>query len=123
MVRDSPHWVAGPIAYKTTDQGVYPDRTIEVCKWEFIGGTAAGELRRWHLCFSIETRKFTTKRMSVNNWDKAHAQELRDFYLPVSVLRSMLPKGSITVTLKAMLPAQYIAEVTAIALRGGKMDA
>lgn len=112
-----PHWIAGPIAYKTTDNGAYPNRFVEICKWEFIGGTATGELRRWHLCFSLDTRKFTSTTLSVNHWDKAHANDLADLYRPISILRHMLPKGSVAVAMKAMLKPEDIAEVTALAIK------
>lgn len=122
MARAHVHWIAGPVAYNTTDSGVFPDRTIAVCKWEFIGATPAGEIRRWHLCFSLNGRKYTTNTLSVTEWDKIHANDLANFYRPVAVLRSMLPQGSITVALKAMLGEKDIAEVTAISIRGGKMS-
>jgi hypothetical protein len=117
------HWIAGPISYKTSDSGSFPDRVIEICKWEFIGVTAAGELRRYHLAFSMRTRKFTSTALSVNHWDKVHTNDLADLYRPIAILRSMLPKGSVAVALKSMLRPEDIAEVTAISIRGGKMGA
>ncbi|EUB97278.1 hypothetical protein PMI07_000854 [Rhizobium sp. CF080] len=116
------HWIAGPLSYKTADAGVYPDRIVQICKWEFIGVTPAGEIRRWHLCFSLETKKFTSNPLTVTYWDKIHAKDLADIYRPIAVLRHMLPKGSVAVAMKSMLKPEDIAEVTAISLRGGRMD-
>ena len=118
-----PQWLAGPIAYKTADTGMYPDRIIQVCKWEFIGGTASGEIRRWHLCFSIEKRTFTANTLHVSTWERLHAADMANLYRPISILRHFLPKGSITVAMKAMLKPEDIAEVTALSIRGGKSSA
>lgn len=114
------HWLAGPIAYRQTTEGPHPQHTIKVCKWEFIGATPAGEIRRYHLCFSIETRKFTSNALTVTDWDAAHAKDLADLYRPIAILRSMLPKGSIAAAMKAMLKREDIAEVTALSIRGGR---
>ena len=114
------HWLAGPIGYKQSDGGNYPERYVQVCKWEFIGMTAAGELRRYHLCFSVMTRKFTSNSLTVPDWEKVHAKDLADLYRPIAILRSMLPKGSIATAMRAMIKPADIAEVTALSIRGGK---
>lgn len=99
---------------------MHPNRRVETCKWEFIGGTPAGEIRRYHLMFSIETRKFTSNSLAVGSWDKAHSRDLADLYRPISILRSMLPKGSIAIAMRAMITPANLAEVTALSIRGGK---
>jgi len=121
LARSAPHWIAGPIGYKLVEGGVYPDRRVAVCRWEFVGQAANGEIRRWHLCFSIQTRAFTSSTISVTGWDQAHADDLARFYRPSAVLRSMLPKGSVTAVLRAMLPERDVAEVTALSITGGKL--
>ena len=114
------HWLAGPIGYKQTLHGLHPDQTVQVCKWEFVGVSPAGNLRRFHLCFSVETRKFTVNSLAVTDWEKAHSSELADFYRPTAVLRSMLPKGNLADAMRAMLTTAHLAEVTSISIRGGK---
>lgn len=113
------HWIAGPIAYKQVTGG-YPETRVTICKWEFIGLSATGQIRRWHLCFSIETRKFTSNALTVTNWENDHAKDLADLYRPIAILRSMLPKGSIANAMRAMIKPADIAEVTALSIRGGK---
>lgn len=120
LARSAPHWIAGPIGYKQSEEGVYPGRRVTVCKWEFIGLAANGEIRRWHLCFSLQTRTFTAKKLTVSEWDQAHAEDLARFYCPTAVLRSMLPRGDVATALRAMLPDKDIAEITALSITGGR---
>lgn len=116
LARDTVHLIAGPIAYRknTVSNGLLPK--VKVAKWQFIGFTVTGALRRWHLCFNTETRKFAANILSVSDWDRAHTRDLHTFYRPIAILRHDLPKGSITVAMKAMLTPEDIAEVTAIAM-------
>jgi len=120
LARAAVHWIAGPIGYKQSDEGVYPDRRVTVCKWEFVGLAANGEIRRWYLCFSLLTRTFTAYTFTLSEWDQAHAADLARFYRPLAVLRSMLPKGSTATALRAMLPEKDIAEITALSITGGR---
>jgi hypothetical protein len=117
LARDTIHLIAGPIAYRQQISDYHlPRRKVKLAKWEFIGFTGTGTLRRWYLCFNTETRKFAANTLSVSDWDRAHARDLHAFYRPVAILRHDLPKGSITVAMKAMLTPEDIAEVTAIAM-------
>lgn len=121
-MNDRPHLLVGPISYKQTIGGNFPHRMITVCKWEFIGFTSKLKVRRWHLCFSVENRKFYANTLTVSAWEQAHAAELHARFMPLAILRSDLPKGSMTVALKAMIPETDVAEVVAISLRGGEFD-
>lgn len=120
MARGGIHWIAGPVSYNTTDTGMYPDRTSRILKWGFIGGDASGELRRWNLLFSLETRKFSSTSLSIPQWEKAHAKDLADFYRPIAILRHMLPKGSIALAMKTMLKQEDIADAIARSITGGQ---
>lgn len=119
---DKAHWLAGPVRYETTTDGVYPSRTVKVCKWEFIAGTASGEILRRRLHFSIQTRKWSTSRPAVDDWERHHWKDLAALYRPIAVLRVDLPKGPLSVAMRFMIGTKQLAEVTALAIRGGKPD-
>lgn len=119
---DKPHWVAGPLRYQTVDEGVRGARRVLVCRWEFIGGTATGDIKRWYLNFTLETRKFSTSRPVVHDWERGHWGDLGALYRPIAVLRCDLPQGGMAVALSAMLGDARRAELIALALRGGRLD-
>lgn len=120
MSRSRVHWLAGPVAYKMVEGGTYPDRKVSVAKWEFVGLTASGEFRRWRLTFSMETRKFSSSSLNVNEWERAHSKELAGIYRPQAVLRTDLPKGGIAAAMRAMISARDLAAVTGLAITNGR---
>lgn len=114
------HWLAGPLSYKKATTGDEPKTRVTTCKWEFIGLTPSGLIRRYQLSYSVTTRKFSTVGLAVSLWDIDHTKDLADLYRPIAILRSMLPKGSLAVAMRAMVKPADIAEVTALSIRGGK---
>lgn len=120
MARERVHWLAGPVGYKLVESGVYPDRTIALAKWDFVGVTSGGAFRRWNLTFSMKTRQFTANTLSVTQWDTAHAKELADIYRPSAVLRHELPKGSVVKAMRAMISEKDMATVVGLAITNGR---
>lgn len=107
-------WVAGPIQYW---EGNYTHFDMA---WDFIGGNADFDIRRWRLRYKAETRTFSASTLQADRGDQAHATELRNLYIPISVRRRDLPKGAIAVALRAMLSDKEIAAATRISVKKGK---
>lgn len=103
-------WLAGPFQYW---EGNYTHFDMA---WDFIGGNADYEIRRWRLRYKAETRSFTASSNTADRADQAHATQLRELYLPIAVMRKDLPKGAILVALRAMLAPEEVAAVTRIAI-------
>lgn len=114
MANRAPHWIAGPVGYD--NHVIYETGEIVSVQWLFIGG-APKMVRRWALNYNVAGRKFTLLARKATKWDQTHSAELGDFYRPIAVLRSDLPKGSIVNALRAMLPAKEIAAATALSIR------
>lgn len=111
------HWIAGPIGYDG-NRGSHFNTDPQNLEWVFIGGTAAGEIRRWALRYVVESRSFTVNVRKTSQWDQSHSSDLATFYRPMAVLRHLLPKGSIVTALRSMLPAKEIAAATALSISG-----
>lgn len=109
-------WLAGPTGYDTRG-GL---NGVVALEWTFIGGTTAGEVRRWSLQFRVKERDFSLHDRRVSIWERDHSAELAAFYRPVAVLRTDLPRRSLLSAIRAMLPAKEIAAATAISMRDGK---
>lgn len=103
-------WIAGPLQYW---EGSYTHFDMA---WDFIGGNANGDIRRWRLRYKAEDRSFCCSAQMADRGDQSHAKELSALYRPVAIPRRDLPKGAILVALKAMLPEREIAAATRIAI-------
>lgn len=117
---DKVHWVAGPVKYEISLTGCHPNLQVELCKWHFIGGTASGEIFRRVLNFRPSTRKFHLTIPATHRWEESNWGELANLYRPISVLRSDLPKGSLSKALQKMLSPRQYADISAIAILRGR---
>lgn len=113
------HLVAGPVRFDSRDASVSP-RVVEELKWEFIGFSGTGDVRRYQLCYIVKERRFRHYLMPHSTEDKLQVARLQDFYRPISVLRSMLPKGTITDFLRAMLTDADVARCTLLSINQGR---
>lgn len=107
-------WIAGPVQYW---EGNYVAFDLA---WEFVGGNAAGEIRRWRLRYKAETRSFSVAALMADRGDQSHASQIAGLYRHVAIRRADLPKGAILVALKAMLPEREVAAAVREALKGGR---
>jgi len=107
-------WVAGPVQYW---EGNYTHFDMA---WDFIGGNADGEIRRWRLRFKAKNRSFAASAKMADRGDQAHATALRNLYGPIAVLRKDLPRGEISVALRAMLSDADVAAATRMSVQKGK---
>jgi hypothetical protein len=126
MTKDPIQWIAGPVAFQASTNLVAVSnagdlRTVlSAARWEFVGCSERCNLKRWALRFSIERRTFSASAIIVSKWEQAHRWRLFDLYRPVAVRRSDLPARSILGALRAFLTDAEIAEITGIAIRGGR---
>lgn len=111
-----PHWIAGPVSYSQSVNFGGGSRNVERVRWEFVGADGVGNFRRWSLIYVVSDRKFVSNAISVSKWEASKSKELADFYRPLAVLRSMLPKGSIAKAMEAMLKPEDVAEVLALSI-------
>jgi len=103
-------WIAGPIQYWEGDYKSFG------MAWDFVGEDKAQHLNRWRLSYSPAKRKFSYKQIPSDAGDQAHLSTIRRLYAPVAVMRTDLPKGNLTETLKAMLPEKEIAFATRLTI-------
>ncbi|MDR6954155.1 hypothetical protein J2X65_003523 [Ancylobacter sp. 3268] len=121
-------WIAGPVGFQISNS-IEADATITrfshvvtAARWEFVGRSEADELRRWALRFELSSRKFTVNSLNVSKWEQAHRQRLFDLYRPAAILRRDLAGRSMLAAMRSMLTDIEIAELTALAIRGGAAD-
>lgn len=107
-------WVAGPVQYWEGNYSAFD------MAWDFIGGNAAGEIRRWRLRYKAERRAFTSVSLKSDRGDQSHATKLRKLYQPIAVLRRDLPKGAVQNALRAMVPESDIAAALRMSITKGK---
>ncbi|QPC87119.1 hypothetical protein GA830_10475 [Mesorhizobium sp. NBSH29] len=112
MANKAPHWITGPVGYA----GNVLNPALQ---WDFIGATAHGEVRRWVLVYDAEHRKFRHYGQTLNEWERGHMAELSALFRPAAVLRSDLPKGTLSEAFRAMLPALEIAAASALSITQG----
>ena len=104
-------WIAGPIQFWEGDYKAFG------MAWDFVGEDRAQHLNRWRLMYSPVKRTFFYKQITSDEGDQAHLSAIRKLYASVAVMRSDLPKGNLTDTLKAMLPAAEIAFATRLTIQ------
>lgn len=107
-------WIAGPTHYW---EGNYMSFDLA---WDFIGGNANHDIRRWRLRYKADERRFSISALNADRGDQAHATQLRELYRHAMVRRSDLPKGAIVKALQAMLPEKEIAAALALSITKGK---
>lgn len=107
-------WIAGPIQYW---EGNYSSFDIA---WDFIGGNADGEIRRWRLRYKAGPRVFAVYPLNSDIADQTHGPRLRALYQHAAVPADHLPRGAVIEKLKAMLPKEELAAALALSISKGK---
>lgn len=107
-------WIAGPVRYWA---GNYDSFDLA---WEFVGGNANYEIRRWRLRYQAKERRFMVTPLTSDMGDQQQATTIRNLYQHVAVARRDLPKGDITVALRAMLPEAEIAAALRASIKKGQ---
>lgn len=108
-------WVAGPLRFDGTEGHLGPVAPRLV--WDFVGGSAAGTIRRWALVYNAGNRSFGLHDRRATPWDQSHSQYLTDLFRPIAVLRETLPRRSMISAFRAMLPEAEIAAAAALSIR------
>lgn len=103
-------WIAGPTQYWEGDYDSFD------LAWDFVGGNAAYQIRRWRLRYKAAERVFKISDLKADRGDQAHATAIRQLYAGVMVRGDRLPKGPVIEKLKAMLSPQDIAAATRLSI-------
>lgn len=108
-------WVAGPLAFGGTESPYRVDAPR--LSWDFIGASAAGNIRRWALVYNAGNRSYGLHDRQATAWDQSHSEYLTNLFRPIAVLRETLPRKNMIAAFRAMLPEAEIAAAVALSIR------